>query len=156
MKTNVIVVGDPTTGALITPSKSNPDYGYIKVQQSDSYIDANGFFRPRIAVALIHGYVTDLQEAGYYNGQELTGRIVTRESLTPFNKANADKELKYAGKTGVVCKVNGSPIYRKTVYTDVKSIEEVLIAHDNSEEIKNALLSEKQSTIKPNEDFSIG
>jgi hypothetical protein len=156
MKTNVTVVGDPTTGAIITPSKSNPDYGYIKVQQSDSYIDANGFFRPRVAVALIHGYVTDLQEAGYFNGQQLTGRIVTRESLTPFKEKNASKELKYAGETGIVCKLNGNPIYRKTVYTDMKSIEEVLIAHDNSQEIKDALLSKKQSAIKPSEDFSIG
>jgi hypothetical protein len=156
MKSKVIVVGDPTTKTIITRSEGNPDYGYIKVQQSDSFIDANGFFRPRISVALIHGYVTDLQESGYYLGQELTGRIVTRESLTPFNQKNAERELKYAGKTGIVCKLNGSPIYRKTVYTDVKSIEEVLIAHDNSEEIKNALLSEKQSAIKPSEDFSIG
>ena len=65
--------------------------------------------------------------------------------------------MKIAGSTGVVCKVNGQPIYRKTVYTDIPTLKEELIAHDNIEEIKAAIRLQQNATaaLKPNEEFSI-
>jgi hypothetical protein len=87
----------------------------------------------------------------------LNGRVVIRESLTPFNTKNPEGDLKIAGSTGVVCKVNNQPIYRKTVYTDMSTLQEELIQHDNVEEIRAAFRAQQASTaaIKPNEEFSI-
>ena len=80
-----------------------------------------------------------------------------KESLTPFNTKKPESDLKIAGTTGVVCKVNGQPIYRKTIYTDIPTVKEELIAHDNVDEIRGALRAQQNATasIKPNEEFSI-
>lgn len=157
MESKVYVVGDPTTKAVITQSKVNPEYGYVKVVQTKQLVDVNGFLRRVQVPALIHGYVGELKLNGYYAGQELSGRVVIRESLTPFNTKNPEADLKIAGSTGVVCKVNGQAIYRKTVYTDISTLKEELIAHDNIEEIKAAIRLQQNATaaLKPNEEFSI-
>jgi hypothetical protein len=157
MESKVYVVGDPTTKAVIVQSKTNPDYGYVKVVQTKQLVDVNGFLRRIQVPALIHGYIGELKLGGYYANQELNGRVVIRESLTPFNTKNPEGDLKIAGSTGVVCKVNNQPIYRKTVYTDMSTLQEELIQHDNVEEIRGAFRAQQASTaaIKPNEEFSI-
>jgi hypothetical protein len=157
MESKVYVVGDPTTKAVIVQSKTNPDYGYVKVVQTKQLVDVNGFLRRIQVPALIHGYIGELKLGGYYANQELNGRVVIRESLTPFNTKNPEGDLKIAGSTGVVCKVNNQPIYRKTVYTDMSTLQEELIQHDNVEEIRAAFRAQQASTaaIKPNEEFSI-
>jgi len=88
MDSKVYVVGDPTTKAVVEQSKNNPDYGYVKVVQSRSMVGADGFYRKMEVPALIHGFTSDLVHAGYYAGQELPGRVVIKESLTPFNVAD--------------------------------------------------------------------
>jgi hypothetical protein len=157
MESKVYVVGDPTTKAVIVQSKVNPEYGYVKVVQTKQLVDVNGFLRRIQVPALIHGYVGELKLGGYYANQELNGRVVIRESLTPFNEKDPSKDLKVAGTTGVVCKVNNQPIYRKTVYTDMSTLQEQLIQHDNVEEIRASFRAQQASTaaIKPNEEFSI-
>lgn len=157
MESKVYVVGDPTTKAVIVQSKINPEYGYVKVAQTRQLVDVNGFLKRIQVPALIHGYVGELKVSGYYMGQELSGRIVIRESLKPFNTKNPEGDIKIAGSTGVVCKINGQPIYRKTVYTDIMTVKEELIAHDNVDEIRGVLRAQQNSTasIKPNEEFSI-
>jgi hypothetical protein len=158
MESKVYVVGDPTTKAVIVQSQTKPEYGYVKVVQTKQLVDANGFLRRIQVPALIHGYVAELKLCGYYANQELSGRVVIRESLTPFNEKDPSRDLKVAGDTGIVCKVNGQPIYRKTIYTDMATVKEQLIQHDNVEEIREALRAQKDSTtaIKPSEEFSIG
>lgn len=157
MESKVYVVGDPTTKAVIVQSKTKPEYGYVKVVQTRQLVDVNGFLRRVQVPALIHGYVAELKLCGYYANQELSGKIVVRESLTPFNEKDPSRDLKVAGDTGVVCKVNGNPIYRKTVYTDILTFEENLIQHDNVEEIRAAFRAKSTASeaIKPNEEFSI-
>jgi L-ascorbate metabolism protein UlaG (beta-lactamase superfamily) len=89
-------------------------------------------------------------------GQELPGRVVIRESLKPFNDKDPSRDLKIAGDTGVVCKVNGQPIYRKTIYTDVAAVEEVQIAHDNIDEIRAAnRVVTNSKALKPQGDFDL-
>jgi hypothetical protein len=125
MDSKVYVVGDPTTKAVVEQSKNKPDYGYVKVIQSRSMVGADGFYRKIEIHALIHGFTSDLVHEGYYSGQELSGKVVIKESLTPFNTKKPDTViLKIAGTTGVVCKVNGQPIYRKTIYTDIPTVKE--------------------------------
>lgn len=156
MDSKVYVVGDPTTKAVVEQSKINPDYGYVKVIQSRSMVGADGFYRKIEIPALIHGFTSDLVHEGYYAGQELPGRVVIKESLTPFNATEPNRDLKIAGTSGVVCTVNGQPIYRKTIYTEVPSVEETLIAHDNIDEIRaaNQRLSSNK-TLRPQEDFDL-
>jgi hypothetical protein len=156
MDSKVYVVGDPTTKAVVEQSKNNPDYGYVKVFQSRSMVGADGFYRKMEVPALIHGFTSDLVHAGYYAGQELPGRVVIKESLTPFNVAEPHRDLKIAGTSGVTCTVNSQPIYRKTIYTEVASVEETLIAHDNIDEIRAAnQRASSNKTLKPQEDFDL-
>ena len=77
--------------------------------------------------------------------------------MTPFNEKQPEKDLKIAGDTGIVCKFEGSPIYRKTQYTLASNAEDVLIKHDNVEELRAAyaIQNNKSQAIKPNTDFAI-
>jgi hypothetical protein len=52
--------------------------------------------------------------------------------------------------------VNSQPIYRKTIYTEVASVEETLIAHDNIDEIRAAnQRASSNKTLKPQGDFDL-
>lgn len=155
MNSKVTVVADPETGAVINKS-SNPEYGYVKLAQARTTIDDNGFLRKTVLTALIQAPIDILQEMGYYAGQMLDGKIIIKESLAPFNKKDPSRDLKVAGRSGIVCTVNGSPIYRKTVYAQAANAEDITIQHDNTEELRNAYaLETKSSAIKPNQDFAI-
>jgi hypothetical protein len=137
MESKVKVTGDEL-GNVIHQSVNNPEYGYVRVEQVRSMYDDNSFLRKRVVSALIIGTMEDLKDEGYYAGQELPGKIAIIESLTPSNKKDITKNLKHAGNTGVVCKVEDQPIYRKTIYTTMKNLEDKLIKHDNVDEIKAA------------------
>ena len=153
---NVYVMSDPTTGAVINTSVNNPEWGYIKIEQSVNQYDDNGFLRRKKLFAIISASLYDLQDVGYYAGQILDGRIVTQESTTPFNKKHPERDIKVAGDTGIVCRVDGNPIYRRTIYTEKDNVKDTYIAHDNIEELRRAFSSEKANNIlKPNEEFNI-
>lgn len=145
MSKRVRVVGDQN-GNIIGVSPNNPEYGHIRVEQIVTQIDQKGWLRNLKRSALIKGKVEDLKEAGFEAGQELGGRIVVKESLTPFNEENPDKNLKIAGSTGVVCRVDDQPIYRQTFYTTDESAVDELIMHTNSDEIKEVLSATKVET----------
>jgi hypothetical protein len=155
MNSKVIVVADATTNSVISTSENNPEFGYVKLQQTRLVIEESGFMKPKSLSVLIHGTVSDLQKAGFYPGQELPGTICVRESLEPFNKTNPERDLKIAGNTGIVCTVDGQPIYRKTIYSAAANAEDVLIKHDNVDQLRAAYASEnaKSQAIKPNADF---
>ena len=51
---------------------------------------------------------------------------------------NPERDYKIAGKTGIVCCQDGQPIYRKTFYTLNSSAEDVLVSHNNIEDIRAA------------------
>lgn len=137
MNSKVIVTADATTNAVINPS-NNPDYGYIRVQQVRTMIDDNGFLRRKLVSAIVPSTMAELLESGFYNGQQLDGKIVIEESLEPFNAKTPERDLKIAGDTGIVCTVGGQPIYRKTKYTLDNFASDVLVKHDNVEELRAA------------------
>jgi hypothetical protein len=86
---------------------------------------------------------------------KIVGKIVVEESLTPWNKNNPERDLKVAGATGIICRVEGAPIYRRTRFSfNAKSVD-TYIQHDNVSELRAAFETEKSSAMKPNEDFSI-
>ena len=138
MNSKVKVTAEEVTGNVVVVSKNNPEWGHIRVEQSRTTIDDNGFARKRNISALIHGTVEDLKSFKWVNGQEVPGKIIAKESLEPFNYNQAERDYKIAGKTGIVCCQDGQPIYRKTFYTLNSSAEDVLVAHNNVEDIRAA------------------
>ena len=137
MNSKVRVLADATTNAVVNMSE-NPKYGYIRVEQVRNVVDDKGFWRRKPISAIVPGMLDELQAEKFYAGQELPGKIVIKESLTPFNDKTPERDLKIAGDTGIVCKFEGNPIYRKTVYTLASNAEDVLIKHDNVDELRAA------------------
>jgi hypothetical protein len=154
MSSKAIIVADATTGSVINMS-SNPDFGYVRVEQAVNQYDDNGFLRRKKLSAIISAPIGDLQEAGYYAGQLLDGKFIIQESTTPWNEKNPERDLKVAGSTGIVCRLEGAPIYRRTLYTEKENLKDTLIAHDNVDELRAAYESNKVSAVKPNEEFGI-
>ncbi len=155
MKSKVIVVADPATGGVINVSENNPEWGYVKVQQTVIVVDKSIATR-RVRTALINAPLVDLKLMEFYAGQQLDGNIVVEESFIPFNKKDPNRDLKVAGETGILCTYEGQPIYRRTYFTTKSIAKDVEIAHDNIEELKAAYAkSVKTETLKPNEEFSI-
>lgn len=122
-------------GQVVNISKNNPEYGYIRVAQERAVFE-NGWVRQRTLSALISGTVSDLKGLGFAAGASLPGKIQVVESLEPFNPDSPEKDYKVAGETGIICCLDGQPIYRKTFYTDDTTAQDVLIAHNNTEDIK--------------------
>jgi hypothetical protein len=155
MNSKVKVVAADAAGSVINKSENNPEYGYVRLEQTRLVINENtNFVEPKTLSVLIHGTVENLKKSGFYAGQELPGVIAIRESIEPFNKTNPERDLKVAGSTGIVCTVNGQPIYRKTVYSQTSSTEDVLVKHDNTEQLRAAYdAGARSKAIKANTDF---
>lgn len=133
---SVTVVADDL-GNVVRVSQNNPEYGVIRVVQ-ESVQFTNGWMRRKEKSALIPGFVEDLQSLKWKNGQELSGQIIVKESLEPFNEVDPDRDLKYAFAGGPLCVFEDQPIYRKTFFTlDMEQTDEY-IQHTNSTEIREA------------------
>ena len=159
-QSKVKVVADATTGSVINLSTTNPVYGYVRLEQKRSIVDDNGFLRLKPVSTLLHGTITELTASGFYAGQELSGQIVVQESLTAFNAKAPQKDLKVAGSTGIVCTLDGAPIYRRTLYTEASNAQDKTIKHDNVSQLREAYAVQagKSSALenaRPTEDFNI-
>ena len=122
-------------------------YAHIRVKQHVYIYDENGWLRNKELSALIHGGTETMMNMNYEAYQNLPGNIIIKESLTPFSATDGDRDLKYAGKTGVICRVDDQPIYRKTFYTESQHASHELIAHTNKDEIRAAIAVQKGSSI---------
>jgi hypothetical protein len=142
-KSKVRVAGDEAGNVVVISSK-NSEYGTIRVVQDRAVFDESGFARKKTLSALIAGKVSDLKSFGWKVNDELDGKIVIRESLTPFNPKDPDRDFKVAGKSNIVCCLDGEPIYRKTFYTENLSVEDEIIAHNNTDAIRAAFLEERE------------
>lgn len=140
MNTKVVVTADEL-GNVIT-SSLNEDIGYIRIEQQSNIILGN-WIKNQNRSCLIFGKINDLQALNFKAGQELDGKIIVEESFIPFNAKNAEREMKIAGDTGVVCRVDDQPIYRRTRYTTNLQEQDVLIQHNNVEEIRDAIAAMK-------------
>jgi hypothetical protein len=98
-----------------------------------------GWATKKVMSALIYGEASDLKSVGYFNGEELPGKIVVKESLEPMNRVNPERDYKIAGKSGIICCIDGQPIYRKTFYTESANATDELIAHNNTGAIREAV-----------------
>lgn len=154
----VIVTADEN-GNVIGVSQNNPEYGYIRVEQQAIQINDEGWLRNVKRSALIKGKVVDLQQAEYKQGTLLPGKIVVVESLIPFNIDNPDRDLKLAGPTGVICRIDDQPIYRQTFYTQNPTACDEFISHTNREEIKEVMTAQKMmdalQTVEKDKELSL-
>lgn len=141
------------TGQVINVSANNPDYGYIRVEQTQSSFDTSGWVRLRTVSALIPGAVDDLKSLGWAPGMQLSGNIVTTESLEPFNPENPEKDYKIAGETEIVCCLDGQPIYRRSFYTEDPNRTNTLIEHNNTDAIKAAYAALQTETAEEGADL---
>lgn len=149
MNSKVRVNAD-AAGNVIVPSKNNPGYGHIRVEQIRMIIDERGFARKKTVSALIPGTIEDLKAFGWVAGSEVEGKIVVKERLTPFNTSEPERDYKVAGETGIVCCQDGQPIYRKAFYTLNMNAYDETVEHTNGEDIKAAYaeIVEKKSSAK--------
>jgi hypothetical protein len=129
--------------SVITLSKNNPEYGYIRVTQERLLINKKGWVSIRPLSALVQADVNTLKMLNWEANKQLKGQIVIKESFEPFTPDNPDKDLKIAGETGIPCCVDGQPIYRKCFYDPTGNDVDDLIQHNNTEEIKIGVRSLK-------------
>jgi len=150
MQSKVTIVPDEL-GNVIRQSKNNPEYGHVRIAQESVGFTATGWVKKASRSALIHGTLEDLNDIGIAKKKSLPGRIVIKESTTPFSLNDPDRDLKIAGDTGVICCSHGEPIYRKTFYTLNDTDQDELIAHTNGDAIKEAQGAE---TVAENADVA--
>jgi len=152
---NSVKVAADKNGNVIGVSENNPEYGYIRLEQVATQISNDGWLRNVKRSALIKGKVEDLIECAYKEGEVLPGKIIVMESFKPFNPVNPDRDLKIAGSTGIICRVDDQPIYRQTFYTTNANAVDELITHDNTEEIKEVLAAQRAMTSLGNRKTSV-
>ena len=144
-----VTVTADKNGNIVKISENNPEFGFIRVEQIATQI-ANGWLRKVKRSAIINGNVNDLLDASFKDGQELAGKIVIVESFNPFNPENPDRDLKIAGSTGVVCRIDDQPIYRQTFFTSNQEAYDDLITHDNTNEIRDVQVAQREmSKLRP-------
>jgi hypothetical protein len=144
---NKVTVTANAEGKVVSISKSNPKYGYVRVEQTRAMVDERGWVSKKSLSSLIHGEIDILNSLGYFNGQELPGNIIIKESLDAFNTDAPERDYKIAGKSGIVCCLDGQPIYRKCFYDATGSKSDELIAHNNTSAIRTAML-EAEETVE--------
>jgi len=125
-------------GAVVNVSKNNPEYGHIRFEQSKIVFSRNGWVKKKKLSALIAGTVEELKELELFNGQELEGNIVIIEQLEPFSDHEPERHYKIAGETGIVCCVDGQPIYRKCFYDQTGQESDKFEQHTNVDDIVKA------------------
>ena len=137
MQSKVNIIADDM-GNVIRQSSTSSDYGFVRLQQDRVTFGNNGWVKKSNISTLLHGKLEDLQSLGLGSMETIPGRIVIKEQLTSFSQNDPDRDLKYAGDTGIICCVDGQPIYRKTFYVADTTAEDVLLAHTNGSDIKEA------------------
>ena len=140
---NKVTVAADQYGNVIGISKNNPEYGYIRLEQQVMQFNDQGWLKKANRSALVKGKVEDLISCNYKQGQELPGKIAIVESLIPFNTNNPDYDLKIAGATGIICRIDDQPIYRQTFYTLNNNVQDTFVSHNNGDEIKDVLSAQK-------------
>lgn len=121
-------------GKVVTPFESNPEFGFIRVEQTVSSFNENGFMESKTRSALIRGSVKELSALGWADGEMIPGHIVIKEQLTPTNPNNADQDLKRAGEEGPILTKDGEKIYRTAFYS-TSPVEDTIIKHTNVDEV---------------------
>ena len=157
MQNKVNIVADDM-GNIIRQSSNNAEFGHIRLEQQRVVFGNSGWVKSTNRSTLLHGKMDDLQNLQLSVNTPLTGKIIVKESLTPFSNNDPDRDLKIAGETGIICAVDGEPIYRKTFFVADATAEDVLIAHTNGDAIREANGTNNnavKTTVTPAEAFGL-
>ena len=149
MQSKVNILADDM-GNVVRQSSTNSEFGHVRLQQTRVTFGNGGWVKKSNISTLLHGKLEDLQELGLESMDSLPGKIVIKEQLEPFSKTDPDRDYKKAGETGIICCVDGQPIYRKTFFVADTTAEDVLIAHNNGQAIKDANSLEKATVADNN------
>lgn len=136
--TFVKVVAHPETGAIITPSTKNLEWGTFRVDSENISME-NGILNLSKRSAFIRGKIEQLNQLGLKAGQSLPGKIVKRESFEPFYEG---QPAKINPTTNEVVLTNGRPTYIEFVYSANAESPDVWVGQDTkavSAEVANAL-----------------
>ena len=157
MQNKVNIVADDM-GNIIRQSSNNAEFGHIRLEQQTVSFGNTGWVKSSNRTTLLHGKMDDLQSLNLNESTPLNGKIIVKESVTPFSNNDPDRDLKIAGETGIVCSVDDQPIYRKTFFVADVTAQDVLIAHTNGDAIReaNGLTSNAvKTTVTPAEAFGL-
>ena len=144
---NAVKVTANAEGFVVIPSSNNPEFGYIRLEQTTMEF-VNNWMTPKKRSALINGKVEDLRNAGFVKNQVLAGRIQIIESLDAPSVPNPENLIKKTGTDGIACKLDGDTIFRTSLYDSTGTSVDTLIQHNNLEEIKAHQSSLKEETGK--------
>jgi hypothetical protein len=137
-QTKVDIIADEF-GNIICQSSINSEFGHVNLQQVRDISIAVGCVQKSTLKTSLFGKLEDLKSIGLESFKSLPGKILIKESLESFNEKNPDRDLKYAGDTGIICCNDGQPIYRKTFYVNETSTEDELVEVYNITEIEHAI-----------------
>ena len=157
MQNKVNIVADDM-GNIIRQSSNNAEFGHIRLEQQTVSFGNTGWVKSSNRTTLLHGKMDDLQSLNLNESTPLNGKIIVKESVTPFSNNDPDRDLKIAGETGIICSVDDQPIYRKTFFVADTTAQDVLIAHTNGDAIREANgLSNNavKTTVTPAEAFGL-
>ena len=142
MQSKVNIIADDM-GNVIRQSSTNSEFAHVRLQQERVTFGNTGWVKKSSLSTLLHGKLEDLQSLDFKADSELAGKIIIKEQLEPFNSNDPDRDYKYAGDTGIICRVDDQPIYRQSVYTVNDQAQDEFIMHDNTEEIKEVVTIQK-------------
>lgn len=131
---NLVTVRVNDNGVAIGKTK-NPEIGYVIYEQKATELK-NGWLTDKTLSAMVLGPLTLLESMDFT--KPISGKIVVRESLEPFNSADLNYGLKYAGDTGVVCMADDKPIYRTTELVYDLNEHSTFVKHTNGAQIREA------------------
>ncbi len=131
-KNKPVTIVKDDMGNTIRVSKRNAEYAHVRLTQEKTMIN-NGWINVKTISTLIHGKTEELIASGIKKYKKLPGNIVVQESFD-----GDERNLKLAGKTDVVCCLDGQPIYRTTKYDATGMLEDALIAHNNGQALREA------------------
>ena len=137
MNSKVNIIADDK-GNVVRQSNTNAEFGHVRLVQTRVTFGNSGWVKKSNISTLLHGKLEDLQEMGLESMEFLPGKIIIKEQLEAFSANNGDRDYKIAGETGIICALDGQPIYRKTFFVADATAQDVLVAHDNSAAIKEA------------------
>ena len=147
----VQIVPDKDTGEMITLKNDNPKKGYVTLLQGSLNTDGQWITLSNRQTRL-YGDKSTLQELINTNTDgTIKGQIVILEYLQnavpqdikrlyinkniPFEEA-VQSHIKTSGSKGIACKRNGINILRFYHYDNLNSLKDIIIEHDNINEIK--------------------
>lgn len=128
----VVKVGvHPDTKAVITQNPNKPEFGSIRVDYKTTSL-TGGFASSGNRSAFIHGRMEDLEAYGLKEGQELTGRIIRKESFAPFY---GGQQAKINPSTQETVLTDGRPTYLDFQYTEDSKAEDVWVEEEVEETV---------------------